>query len=90
MTTTTSSGINWDEVDKVSEKDYDYELAPEATAEFFKTALVRMPSQTKPVTIRLKSDTLEYFKEHSTHYQRLINAVLDAYVAAHKGSVKHA
>jgi uncharacterized protein (DUF4415 family) len=78
------SKIDWEKVDSVPEDEYNYDDAPEATLEFFKTAKIRMPNSTKPITMRIKSDTLEFFKKTTTHYQTLINSVLDAYVEAQK------
>lgn len=81
------SNINWDLVDAVPENEYDYEDAPEATLEFFKTASIRIPHATKPITMRIKLDTLEFFKNKTKHYQTLMNSVLDAYAEAHKKMV---
>lgn len=78
------NNIDWNAVDSVPESEYNYDDAPEATLEFFKTAHIRMPDKTKPVTMRIKLDTLEFFKQKTTHYQSLINSVLDAYVEAQK------
>jgi uncharacterized protein (DUF4415 family) len=77
-------------VDAIPESEYDYDEAPEATLEFFRTASIRIPDTTKPITMRVKASTLEFFKHQSKHYQTLINAVLDAYVQAHqKGKPTH-
>ena len=76
--------IDWDAVDSVPESDYNYDDAPEATLEFFKSAYIRVPNKTKPITMRIKADTLDFFKQKASHYQTLINNVLDAYVEAHK------
>jgi uncharacterized protein (DUF4415 family) len=85
-----SSGIDWNKVDAIPESEYDYDEAPEATLEFFRTASIKMPDVTRPVTIRLKTGTLDFFKQQSKHYQTFINSVLDAYVEAHKkGKIAH-
>lgn len=81
-----NSGIDWKKVDAIPEEDYDYDEAPEATLEFFKTAKIRAPETTKPVTMRIKSGTIEFFKHKSKHYQTMMNAVLDAYVEAYKNN----
>ena len=83
------TGINWKAVDSVPEEDYNYDDAPEATIEFFKTASIRMPHTTKPVTVRIKLDTLEFFKKQTKHYQTLINSVLDAYAEVHKKKITY-
>lgn len=83
------TGIDWESVDSVAEDNYNYDDAPEATIEFFKTAGIRMPHITKPVTVRIKLDTLEFFKKQTKHYQTLINSVLDAYAKAHNKEIAH-
>lgn len=81
-----SRSIDWKKVDAIPESEYDYDEAPEATLEFFRTASIRMPDTTKPITVRVRASTLEFFKHQSKHYQTLINAVLDAYAEAHRKS----
>ena len=76
--------IDWVAVDSVAESDYNYDDAPEATLEFFQSAYIRIPNKTKPVTMRIKTDTLDFFKQKAAHYQTLINNVLDAYVESQK------
>jgi uncharacterized protein (DUF4415 family) len=83
MKNANKSGIDWDKVDAVPEEEYNYEDAPEAALEFFKNASIRMPNTTKPITMRIKLDTLAFFKQQTKHYQSLINSVLDSYARAH-------
>lgn len=78
------NNIDWKAVDSIPESEYNYNDAPEATLEFFKNAHIRLPNKTKPITMRIKIDTLEFFKKKTTHYQTLINNVLDMYVEAQK------
>lgn len=82
--------INWDEIDSVPEEEYNYYDSPEVTPEMFKNIQILMPEETKKVNIRIKSNTIEFFKKNSKHYQTMINAVLDAYVEASKsGKIAH-
>lgn len=36
--------------------------------------------ETKPITIRVKKETLEFLKTQESLYQRLINRILDSWV----------
>jgi len=81
--------INWAKVDAVPEENYDYDDAPEVTAEMFKNMTVLMPDDTKKINIRIKQSTIEFFKKNSKHYQTLINSVLDAYAEAHGKKAVH-
>lgn len=72
--------IDWSAVDAVPEREYDYENAPEVTAEMFKNMTILMPDDTKKINIRVKRSTIDFFKKNSKHYQTLINSILDAYV----------
>jgi hypothetical protein len=65
---TYTTKINWDEVDAVPENQYDYENAPEVTAEMFKNMTILMPDDTKKINIRIKRNTIEFFKKNSKHY----------------------
>jgi uncharacterized protein (DUF4415 family) len=76
--------INWTEVDAVPESKYNYNDAPEVSAEMFGKMTILMPDDTKNINIRVKNSTIEFFKINSKHYQTMINAVLDAYVDAQK------
>jgi uncharacterized protein (DUF4415 family) len=51
---------------------------------FFKQAVLRLPQPKVPVTIRLDRQVLEWFKAQGRGYQTRINALLRAYMEAHK------
>ena len=69
-------------------RDIDLSETPEITAEMFARAVVR--KGLKPVvrkeqlTLRIDSDVLEWFKKQGQGYQTRINALLRAYMEAHK------
>jgi uncharacterized protein (DUF4415 family) len=52
--------------------------------DFFRHAQVRMPKSKRIVSLRLDSEVLDWFKRQGKGYQTKINAVLRAYVEAHK------
>ncbi|WP_238593895.1 BrnA antitoxin family protein [Endozoicomonas atrinae] len=56
---------------------------PELDEEFFNQAELRLPVK-KPVTIRLDSDVLEWFKEQGQGYQTRINNLLRKYMETHQ------
>lgn len=62
--------------------------APEAESlgdDFWKDARVVMPRGKTSVHLRLDSDIVEWFKAHGKGHLTRMNAVLRAYVDAHKG-----
>ena len=61
--------------------------APEAEslgADFWSIARVVMPTGKTSVHLRLDSDVVEWFKAHGKGHLTRMNAVLKAYVEAHK------
>lgn len=81
-----------DEIEEMSERG-DFAPTPadapevELDEEFWRKARVVMPGERPkiPVTIRLDSDVLEWFKAQGRGYQTRINAVLRSFVEAHRG-----
>jgi uncharacterized protein (DUF4415 family) len=51
---------------------------------FFKSATLVLPEPKTTVTIRLDQRVLEWFKAKGPGYQTRINALLRAYMEAHK------
>ncbi len=51
---------------------------------FWKDAKVALPEGKQPVTIRIDRDVLAWFKSQGQRYQSRMNAVLKAYVEAHR------
>lgn len=67
-------------------KDEDIDLSdiPEMNDEFFRDATLMMPEPKASVTLRVDREVLDWFKSRGKGYQTRINAVLKAYVAAHR------
>ena len=63
----------------------DPDAAPLLDEEWFRHATLVAPAAKQPVSIRIDQPVLEWFKAQGPRYQTRINAVLRAYVAAHKG-----
>ncbi len=73
------------ELAAMSDNDIDYSDIPEATEEFWKNARVVWPERLKVhLSLRLDPDIVAFFKKDGRGYQTRMNAVLRAYVAAHK------
>ncbi len=62
----------------------DFSDVPELNSDFFSRAQVRMPKRKKAVSLRLDHDVLDWFKHEEKQYQTKINAILRAYVEAHR------
>ena len=78
------SKTNWTRVDSLSDRDIDYSDIPELDKDFFKSATLVLPEPKTTVTIRLDQQVLEWFKAKGPGYQTRINALLRAYMEAHK------
>ncbi len=82
------SQTNWEQLDALAEKDIDLSDTPELSPEMFAKAVVRRGLKPVPpkaqVTLRVDSDVLDWFKEQGHGYQTRINALLRAYMDAHK------
>jgi len=82
---------DWDRLDRQSDAEIneraasDPDAAPLLTAEWLARAEV-VPGNKKAISIRLDPEVLEFFQKNGKNYQTRINAVLRAYVEAHKKS----
>lgn len=71
-------------------KDEDIELSesPEIAPEMFARAVVRKGLKAVPrkeqLTLRIDSDVLDWFRKQGQGYQTKINALLRAYMEAHR------
>jgi uncharacterized protein (DUF4415 family) len=87
-TTSKRSQTDWKRVDALKDEDIDFSDTPEVSPEMFARALVRRglkPTARKAqLTLRLDSDVLEWFRKQGQGYQTKINALLRAYMEAHK------
>lgn len=84
---------DWDRMDAQTDEDIeravkdDPDAAPLVDEKWFETAELVMPGEGKePVTIRLDTDVVQWFKAQGRGYQTRINAVLRAYVETKKAS----
>ncbi|NGZ98810.1 MAG: 3-oxoacyl-ACP synthase [Nitrospira sp. WS110] len=83
-TTKKRSRTNWSRIDALKDKEIDTSDIPEQTRAFFKRAVLRLPEPKTTVTIRLDRQVLNWFKSKGPGYQTRINALLRAYMEAHK------
>lgn len=51
--------------------------------DFWEEVNVFIPKQKTPISLRLDSDIIEFFKKDGEGYQTKINAVLKSYIATH-------
>jgi uncharacterized protein (DUF4415 family) len=75
-------------VDALKDEDIDLSDTPEVSLEMFARSVVRRGLKPVPrkaqLTLRLDSDVLEWFRKQGQGYQTKINALLRAYMDAHK------
>ncbi|MEO7862872.1 MAG: BrnA antitoxin family protein [Nitrospirales bacterium] len=76
---------DWAKIDKLKDGEIDTSDIPAQGKAFFKRALRRLPEPKTAVTIRLDRQVLNWFKTKGPGYQTRINALLRAYMEAHKG-----
>ncbi len=86
--TLSKSQTNWARLAAQKEKDIDLSDIPEIAPQMFAKAVVRNGLKPLPpkaqVTLRVDRDVLEWFKDLGQGYQTRINALLRAYMDAHK------
>ncbi len=78
------SRTNWAKIDALKDKAIDTSDIPKQGKAFFKRAVLRLPEPKTAVTIRLDQQVLKWFKAKGPGYQTRINALLRAYMEAHK------
>ena len=80
------SQTDWSRLKTMKDSEIDFSDSPELTPDQFARAIVRRGLQTVPrksqLTLRLDQDVLEWFRQQG--YQTQINALLRAYMNAHK------
>ncbi len=79
------SKTNWNKVKVQSDSDIDTSEIPALDPDFFKSAILRMPSKKASITVRLDTDVLEWFRNQGKGYQTRINAILRTYMEGHSG-----
>ncbi len=62
----------------------DPDAAPILDKEWFRTAKLVLPERKVPISLRMDREVVEWFKAHGKRYQSRMNAVLKAYVQAHR------
>ena len=75
------------EIEHIQDKDIDYSDIPELDDSFWDNAKIEYPENKKPVTLRLDTDVLDWFKSTGKGYQTRINAILRTHAEAHKNNV---
>ena len=87
-TSDTSVASDLDRLRRMRDEDIDRSDIPEVPPEVFARAVVRkglkLPERKKQVTLRLDADVLDWFRAQGRGYQTQINALLRAYVEAHR------
>ncbi|OLE53392.1 MAG: hypothetical protein AUG51_13245 [Acidobacteria bacterium 13_1_20CM_3_53_8] len=86
--TSKRSRTDWKRVDALKDEDIDLSDIPEVSPEMFARAIVRRGLKPVPrkaqLTLRVDSDVLNWFRKQGQGYQTKINALLRAYMEAHK------
>lgn len=86
--TSKKSRTDWKRVDALKDNDIDLSDVPEVSPEMFARAIVRRGlkpvSRKAQLTLRVDNDVLDWFKKQGHGYQTKINALLRAYMDAHK------
>jgi uncharacterized protein (DUF4415 family) len=81
---------DWARVDAMSDQEIenavksDPDAAPILDKEWFRKAKLILPERKVPISLRMDREVVEWFKAHGRRYQSRINAVLKAYVQAHR------
>ena len=77
------------EIDAMPDGRIDTSDIPELDSAFFEKARLVLPAGTtkKTVTLRMDADVLEWFRSHGKGHLTRMNAVLRAYMLAHRDSV---
>ena len=78
-----SSGTDWKRLQAMQSSQIDTSEMPELDEAFFKDAVWRLPGK-QPVTIRIDTDVLEWFRSQGKGYQTRINQLLRRYMEAQR------
>jgi uncharacterized protein (DUF4415 family) len=78
------SRTNWRKLAALPDDRVDTSEVPELDEEFFREATLRLHKAKQLVSIRVDSDVLDWFRQQGKGYQTKINAILRAYVRAHR------
>lgn len=72
----------------MSDEQIDYSDAPYLPDAVWMKAADQLPHTKKQITLRIDAEVLAFFKHTGKRYQSRMNAVLRAYVDAHKARTK--
>lgn len=81
---------NWARVDAMSDREVESAIesdpvaAPILDKEWFRKARLVLPQRKVPISLRMDREVVEWFKARGRRYQSRMNAVLRAYVEAHR------
>jgi len=82
------SQTDWERIRKMRDEDIDFTDIPEIEPSKFAKSIVRKGLKTGSgkvqLTLRIDQDVVEWFKDRGRGYQTKINALLRAYMEAHK------
>lgn len=81
---TRESRSDWEKLATQPDNEINTSDIPEFDRDFFRNAKLRLPKGKRMVSLRLDSNVLDWFRRQGKGYQTKINAVLRAYVEAHK------
>jgi len=73
-----------EEINAIKEEDIDTTDIPELDEKFWNNAQLVLPTPKPSISLRIDSDVLEWFKSIGRGYQTRMNAVLRAYMNAHR------
>ena len=86
--TSKKSRTDWARLDRMKDKEIDLSDSPEISPEKFARAIVRKGlkpiARKEQITLRIDSDVVKWFRRQGQGYQTKINALLRAYMEAHK------
>lgn len=72
------------ELEEMPDSEINFKDIPETDFDFWREAKLTLPAEKKAISLRVDKDILEWFKSLGKGYQTRINAVLRAYMEAHK------
>jgi uncharacterized protein (DUF4415 family) len=81
---------DWARVDALGDREIenavqsDPDAAPIFDKKWFEQATVAMHETKVPISLRVDREVVDWFKAHGKRYQSRMNAVLKAYVQAHR------
>jgi uncharacterized protein (DUF4415 family) len=85
-----SGKTDWARVDALSDRKIeqairsDPDAAPILDRKWFAKATLVMPEPKVPISLRIDREVVDWFKAHGKRYQSRMNAVLKAYMQAHR------